>query len=496
MSELEVKSCVDRARVASKDWQVLSYKDRATFIIKAKDILLRDSEKIAELISKENGKPVMEAFAHDIMPVLDLMKYFAKNTEKILARHKVHLGKWEYIGRRSTIDYYPYGVVGVIAPWNFPLSIPLGEVVMALMAGNTVVCKPSEYTPKVGAVMTAIFKEAGLPQDVLHVVQGDGSVGAALVDAGCDKIVFTGSVNTGKKIMAACAETLTPVTLELGGKDPMIVFEDADLDLASSAAVWGAFCNSGQICASVERVYVHKKIYDEFLTLIISKTKALRQGDGLSENVDVGAMTAKMQLDKVNEQVQDAVRKGATVLTGGCLNAKLSGFYFEPTILVDVDHSFSVVIEETFGPVMPVMPFDLEEQAIKLANDSDYALNAYVWGRDWVRNHYVAKKLVAGTVTINDSVFTHALPQTPWGGPKLSGIGRTHGEEGLKDLVRVRHMHENECVSKKKYFWWYPYTPEKIVLFKNLAQAMYGKGPTRLKALIKYLKAMLSIHVS
>ncbi|MBU0506803.1 MAG: aldehyde dehydrogenase family protein [bacterium] len=496
MNENDVRVAVTKAHQAQADWQALSYKKRATYILKAKDILLRDSDKIAALISKENGKPLMEAFAHDIMPVLDLMLYFSKNTEKLLARHKIHLGKWEFVGRRSYIDYYPYGVVGVIAPWNFPLSIPLGEVVMALMAGNTVVCKPSEYTPLVGNVMSDLFKEAGLPNDVFQVFQGDGAVGAHLVGAGCDKIVFTGSVNTGKKIMAACAKTLIPLTLELGGKDPMIVFEDADLDLASSAAVWGAFCNSGQICASVERVYVHKEVYDEFLSLIISKTKQLRQGEGVSESIDVGAMTAKMQLDKVNAQVQEAVQRGANILTGGCLNSKLSGLYFEPTILTEVDHSFTVVKDETFGPVMPVMPFDIEEQAVKLANDSEYALNAYIWGRDWVRNHRIAKKLIAGTVTINDSVFTHALPQTPWGGPKLSGMGRTHGEVGLKDLVRMRHVHENECVCKKKYFWWYPYSPEKITLFKNLSIAMYGKGLPRLKALFKYFKAMMKVRVS
>ncbi len=496
MSETQIKDVVQSARSVQPMWQEMGFEKRAEYILKARDILLEEIDPVTALISKENGKPLVEALGQDIIPVLDLMTYFAKKSKKILRDKKLCLGKWNFVGRRSFLEYYPYGVVGVIAPWNFPLSIPLGEVVMALMAGNTVVCKPSEFTPFVGKKIEEIFEKAGLPQDVFSLVTGDGLTGAALVSSGCDKIVFTGSVATGKKIMAACSQSLTPITLELGGKDPFIVFEDADVDRASSAAVWGAFCNSGQVCASVERVYVQENIYDNFVSLVIEKTKLLRQGDGLSTNSDIGAMSSEMQIKKVQAQVVEAVQKGAKVLFGGDYQEGLKGYFYQPTVLVDVDHSFAIVNDETFGPVMPIMKFSSEAEVVHLANDSEYGLNAYVWGKNKARNKRVASQLIAGTVNINETVFTHALPQTPWGGPKQSGVGRTHGEVGLLDLVQIRHVHENKCVYKKKYFWWYGYGPEKFSLLKNLALSLYGKGFTRAKAAVKYLVGMFRVDVN
>lgn len=482
-----IQKVLQDSKKAFQKWSELSFDDRARFILKARDILLSEQLQVAELISKENGKPVQEALGNDIVPVLDLMTHFAKKTKRLLKNQKIKLGKWGAMGRSSYVEFYPYGVVAVISPWNFPLSIPLGEVCMALMAGNTVILKPSEYTPLVAEKIIDLFKRAGLPQNVLQVVHGLGDVGAALVDSGVNKVVFTGSVPTGKKIMAACAKNLTSLTLELGGKDPFLVFKDANLDVASSAAVWGAFSNSGQICASVERLYVHESIAQEFTDLVVRKTKMLRQGSGQNPDVDVAAMTAGMQVEKVLSQIESARQNGAQILTGGKLNAGLKRSYLEPTVLTQVDHDFEIVREESFGPILPIMTFKTTEEAIQKANDSEFALNAYIWSKNKSFAKRVASELVAGTVNINETVFTHALPQTPWGGPKSSGLGRTHGVEGLLDLVQIRHVHTNHFPSKKNAFWWFGYSSQKIELLMLLSQTLFGKGFNRLKSLIKFL---------
>jgi len=487
LDDAAVIRAVASARAAQPAWAALGFSGRKKFLLAARDKILSSIDAIALLISEENGKPIAEAIGNDIMPVLDLMTYFAGQAEKILKKERLKLGKWTLMGRRSHLEYYPYGVIGVIAPWNFPFSIPMGEVAMALMAGNTVVLKPSEHTPLIGLKVQEVFDSIGLPKDVLKTVTGDGLTGAALIKARVDKIAFTGSVPTGKKIMAACAEHLIPVTLELGGKDPMLVFEDADLDVASSAAVWGAFCNSGQVCASVERVYVHHSIADEFTRQVVEKTKKLRQGNGQSADVDIGAMTMELQLKKVEAHVADAKKRGAKILVGGEREAQAKGWFFPPTVMTGVDHSFLVVKDETFGPVLPIMTFKTEEDAVHLANDSDYGLNAYIWTKDRARGERLASRMVAGTVTLNDSVFTFALPMTPWGGPKQSGLGRTHGALGLLDLVQVRHIHINTQAAKRNFFWWYSYSPEKIVMMKTLCLALFGKGFSRIAALLKFI---------
>lgn len=484
----DVCVAVENASLAQKEWEQLGFDKRKKYLLKLIDVIQENLDDIASLISKETGKPILEALGNDIMPVMDLIYYFAHKSEKLLRKEKIKLGKWGVLGRKSHLEFYPIGVIGVISPWNFPFSIPMGEVAMALMVGNTVVLKPSEYTSLVGVKIKELIEKAGFPKNVFQLVTGGGEVGAALVGSGVDKIAFTGSVNTGKKIMSAAAETLTPVTLELGGKDPFIVFKDANLDVASSAAVWGAFCNSGQVCASVERVYVEEEVKEKFEKLVVEKTKMIRQGLGDSFDTDMGSMTAKMQIDKVVAQVEDAKAKGAKILCGGEKNSDFKGYFFKPTVLTDVDESFAIIKEETFGPVLPIMIFQTEDEVIKKANDSEYALNAYVWTSDMKKAKRIASQIVAGTVNINESLFTHALPQTPWGGPKQSGIGRTHGAMGLLDLVEVRHVHLNKVVKKKNFFWWYGYSEEKVAMLKTLMAALFGKGFSRLKALFKFLK--------
>src|SRR2546423_4125411 len=465
----EVAQAVESAREAQKAWAKLSYSERASIVMRARSIVLDEIEIIALLISRETGKPVSEAISMEITPTLDLMQYFARRTARLLKSEKIDIGQYGLMGRSSRIVYKPLGVVGIISPWNFPWAIPLGEVVMALMAGNAVVLKPSELTPLVGLRIKKVFARAGLPDGLLHVMTGDGSTGQSLVEAFVDKIMFTGSVATGKRVAERAASRLVPVVLELGGKDPMIVMEDADLLTAASAAVWGAFSNAGQACASVERCYVHSKIAPQFVEHVVRQTRALRQDVGAREDTDIGSMSSERQLQTVERHVDEAVARGARVLTGGQRARSLPGPFYEPTVLVNVDHSMAVMREETFGPVLPIMTFETADEAVRLANDSIYGLTASVWTRDSRRGRLIAEQLEAGTVMVNEVLYTHALAQTPWGGMKQSGLGRTHGRLGLLELVAPQHVHVNR-IPFVPDLWWFRYTPHASKLFRGLAK--------------------------
>ena len=341
---------------------------------------------------------------------------------------------------------------------------------MALMAGNSVVLKPSELTPLVALKIGDVFARAGLPAGVLEVVTGDGTTGRGVVEAGVDKIMFTGSVPVGRSVAAAAARKLIPVVLELGGKDPMIVFEDADLEAASEAAVWGAFANSGQACASVERCYVHERVAEEFVTRVVEKTRALRQGAG-GAACDLGSMSSERQFRVVEEHVREAVERGARVLAGGgrTRGCNERGWFHEPTVLADVDHTMAVMREETFGPVLPVMTFKSEDEAIRLANDSSFGLTASVWTRSTRRGLRVARRVEAGTVMVNEVLYTHGIAQTPWGGLKQSGLGRTHGRLGLLEMVAPVHVHTNR-LARLEDLWWFNYSPDAARLFRSLAR--------------------------
>ncbi|MDT5270549.1 MAG: hypothetical protein QOH49_2735 [Acidobacteriota bacterium] len=466
----EVAAAVERARAAQKGWGALSFKERAAVVMRARALVLEGMDEIAELISRESGKPAAEAIAMEIVPALDLMQFFARKAKRMLRPEKIDIGLYRFLGRTSIIEYRPLGVVGIISPWNFPWATPLGEVVMALMAGNAVVLKPSELTPFVGLKVGEVFTRAGLPEGLLEVVTGDGTTGAALVEAGVDKIMFTGSVPTGKRVAEAAARRLLPVVLELGGKDPMIVFEDADISAASEAAVWGAFANSGQACASVERCYVHESIVEEFTRRVVEKAKALRQvADGGA--CDLGSMSSERQLRTVEEHVGDAVARGARVLAGGGRSKGCSerGWFHEPTVLDGVDHSMTVMREETFGPVLPIMAFRDEAEAVTLANDSPFGLTASVWTRDIRRGRRVASRIEAGTIMVNEVLYTHGIAQTPWGGVKQSGLGRTHGRLGLLEMVAPYHIHVNRLAFMQDV-WWFAYTPGAASLFRSLAR--------------------------
>jgi succinate-semialdehyde dehydrogenase/glutarate-semialdehyde dehydrogenase len=473
-SAVAVGQAAERARSAQKQWAALSFRERGALVMKARAIVLEEMDEIAQLVSRESGKPTAEALAMEVVPTLDLMQFFARKSEAMLRPERIDIGLYRFMGRTSQIVYRPLGVVGIISPWNFPWAIPLGEVVMALMAGNSVLLKPSELTPLVALKIADVFQRAGLPRGVLEVLTGDGSTGAALVEAAPDKIMFTGSVATGRRVAEAAARRLIPVVLELGGKDPMIVFEDADLDAASSAAVWGAFANSGQACASVERCYVQRTVAEEFRRRVLEKARSLRQAveeAGTDGGVDLGAMSSERQLLTVEEHIRDAVERGARVLMGGGRSRGLpsGGWFHEPTILDKVDHTMLVMREETFGPILPLMQFADEEEAIRLANDSPFGLTASIWTRNLARGRRVAARIEAGTIMVNEVLYTHGIAQTPWGGVKQSGTGRTHGRLGLLELVAPHHIHVNR-LARLHDVWWFNYTPGAAALFRSLAR--------------------------
>ena len=479
----EVARAVESARGAQAAWSALSYAERGRVVLRARAAVLDELDAIAELISRESGKPVAEALIMELVPTLDLMQFFARRTARMLRPEKIDIGQYALMGRSSRILYQPLGVVGIISPWNFPWAIPLGEVVMALMAGNAVVLKPSELTPLVGVKIGEVFARADLPQGLLTVLTGDGTTGAALVEAGADKIMFTGSVATGRRVAEAAARRLIPCVLELGGKDPFVVFEDANLEAAAQAAVWGAFANAGQACASVERCYVHEQIAEEFTARVVELTGALRQDAGTREGTDIGAMSSARQREIVESHVRDALERGARLLVGGGRGRSVHGSFHEPTVLDKVDHTMELMREETFGPVLPLMTFRTEEEAVALANDSPYGLTASVWTRDIRRGERVAERLEAGTVMVNEVLYTHGIAQTPWGGVKLSGTGRTHGRQGLLELVSARHIHVNR-LARLHDLWWFNYTPRAVELFRGFARRFTTGSPLQTSLLL------------
>lgn len=465
----EVKQAVDKARAAQPAWAKLSYEARGQFVLRARELVLAQLEEIATLIATETGKPKPEATSMEIVPTLDLMHYFATKTAKLLKPTRIDLSQYGFMGRSSQVIYKPVGVVGIISPWNFPWATPLDEVVMALMSGNAAVLKPSELTPLTALKIREIFEGAQLPEGLLEIVTGDGTTGAALVEAHVEKIMFTGSVATGKRVAEAAAKYLTPVVLELGGKDPMIVLDDANVANAARAAIWGAFCNSGQACASIERCYVQETVADKFIEAVIAETKALRQGDPAADEIDIGAMTTERQLLTVENHIADAVARGAEIRSGGKRVHSQRGWFHEPTVMTNVDHSMTLMVDETFGPVLPIMRFKSDEEAVRLANDSTYGLTACVFTTDLERGRKLAKQIDAGTVMVNEVVYTHAVAQTPWGGVKQSGYGRTHGRLGLLELVNHQHVHVNGIPGLPDV-WWFRYTGLASELFRGLAK--------------------------
>lgn len=483
----EVRAAVDRAREASSSWAGLGYAERGRYLRRLKEIILEDADAIAQLVCREGGKPIVECYSAELFPACDFLEYFSRHAEKLLREKRLRMRMMDFLGRRAVLTYRPLGVVGIISPWNYPFYLAVGQSAMALVVGNTVVLKPSELTPLVGERIGELFRKADFPAGVIEVVLGDGRTGAALVDSGLSKIVFTGSETTARKILEGAARQLTPVVLELGGKDPMIVCEDADLAVTSSGAVWGAFVNSGQTCASVKRLYVAETVANRFLDMLVGKTRRLKQGIPTDPTVELGSMISGPQLEKVAEQVERALRQGAKLLHGGRRAPGLPGHFFQPTIFEISDHTPDIAREETFGPVLVVKRVKDEEEAIRLANDSPFGLTASVWTTDLERGRTIADRLEAGTVYINECAYTGGVCETPWGGMKRSGFGRTNSFLGLLELVQPVHVNTNLRPHRRSP-WWYPYGEKLYQLFRAVLPATFRPG---IGAKIRSLPALL-----
>ncbi|WP_110929212.1 aldehyde dehydrogenase family protein [Bacillus massiliglaciei] len=474
------------ARKAQVSWAAFSIKKRLAFLKKLRLLMVERMEEMAEAISQDTGKVKTEALVADIMPVIEGIRHIEKTAEKNLARQKKATPLLMF-GRKSYVDYMPRGAVLVISPWNYPLQLAMIPIVSALAAGNSVVAKPSEVTPYVGVYMERLFREAGFPKGTVQFAHGGKELGALLTNAKPDYIFFTGSVRTGKIIGELAAKELIPVTLELGGKDPMIIFKDANLERAANAAIWGGFTNSGQVCMSVERVYAERTIYLEFLKLIKEKTLSLRQGASVDD--DIGSMTFPAQREIVSSHIRDALEKGAILETGKYpdqwkLDEKT--LFLEPMILSGADHSMKAVTEETFGPVLPIIPFDTEEEAVNLANDSKYGLNSSVWTEDLAKADRVTKQLVTGAVNINDVLGTVANHELPFGGAKQSGIGRYHGENGLRIFCHEKAVMIHSGKGKTE-IQWYPYK-KKYDSFLSLFKNYFGRRTNWINLIKDYIK--------
>ena len=461
-----VPEIVARARSAQKAWGDLPVRDRVDAVAKVKKRLLSRAQEIAELLHKECGKPIEEAALAEVLPNADLVDYWALAIEELIDGVMVELDPLTYPGKLGRVHRDPRGVVALITPWNYPVAIPLRTLIPALLAGNAVVFKPSEVTPRAGALVASLFKDA-VPDGVLEIVQGAGDAAQAVIAAGVDAVVFTGSVATGKRVAVACAERLVPCSMELGGKDAAIVLADCKLERTARGLVWGAFTNAGQNCASIERVYVERPIADKLIARVVELTKELRAG------VDTGVITTQRQAAIVRRHLAEAVAKGAEVLAGGAPEG--DSLAFPPTVVKLSSEDCALMQEETFGPILPIVLVDGADDAIARTNASRFGLTTSVWTKKVRKGRDLARRLKSGVVTINNHGFTAALPAAPWTGAGDSGYGITNGPHALAELTRPRFVLEDTSGAKTE-LWWYPYTPALRSVAFSMARARGGAG--------------------
>lgn len=476
-STAEVDAAYARAREAYAVLRKMSVSERLAEVAKLRRYVVKHREHICERIVSETGKTPTEAMLTEVFPSLDLIQHYEKTAEKTLAVEKQPT-PLILMGKKSKVYYEPIGPVLVISPWNYPFNLSFCPIVTALVAGNPVIFKPSEYTPLQG-LLEEIFERSGFLKNAVQVIYGGREVGQHCIDGQPAKVFFTGSENAGKAIMAHCARYLIPVELELGGKDPLIVFDDANLRRVANGALWGAFTNSGQTCTSVERIYVQEGVYNEFLAIFkeeIERIKTPLQQTATCDprDMDMGCMTAPFQVRKVEEQIEDAVAKGARIEIGG---SRPEGTQcIPPTVVSGVTPDMKIYYEESFGPVVTIAPFKTEDEAIKLANDSPYGLSASVWSDDLDRADRVAREIVTGNVSINNVLATQGNAALPFGGTKASGMGRYKGTHGLYSFCNIKAIMVDRNSGRYEPIW-YPYTTGKYNLFSKLVQHCFDGGP-------------------
>ncbi len=463
-----------RARAAQPEWEAYGFEGRARVLSRAQKWLMDNAGRVVETIVSETGKTYEDAQLAEIGYAGNAFGFWAKMGPRYLADESVKSSQILVKGKKLILRYRPLGLIGVIGPWNYPLTNSFGDCIPALMAGNSVILKPSEITPLTSLLMAEGLRECGLPEGVMQIATGRGATGAALVEH-VDMIMFTGSTKTGIKVAEGAARRLIPASLELGGKDPMVVLADADLERAANFATYYSMQNAGQTCISIERVYVEEPVYDEFVAKVSEKVRALRVGkpEGFG-SVEVGAITFPPQMDTIKDHVADAVAKGARVLTGGNEVAGV-GRFFEPTVLVDVDHTMKCMTEETFGPTLPIMKVRDADEAVRLANDSPYGLGASVFSRDTARGEAVARRLEAGAANVNDAMINYTVLELPMGGAKASGLGSRHGAGGIRKYCSQQAIVVTRLGMKKELFM-YPYKSRTSKLLAGVFKLMYGRG--------------------
>ncbi|WP_116367531.1 aldehyde dehydrogenase family protein [Parahaliea mediterranea] len=428
----DVAEAIARARRAQPAWAATPIRERAKIAERALQLVLERQDEIIDTVVAETGKARTDAMSMEIFSVADSLCYYAKNAEQFLKPRKRKVPGIIGIAKQLRIVYKPLGVVGLITPWNGPFVLVMNQAVQALLAGNTVVAKGSEVTPYSARLAETILRDAGLPEGVLQVLLGDGDTGAAIVRGGVDKVSFTGSVATGRKVAEACASQLIPCTLELGGNDAMIVCADADLDRAADGAWLGSCMNTGHYCCGTERIYVVASVYDEFLRRVLDKGKQVKQGSQHGWEEDVGAVFWDRQMAIIEAHVEDARAKGATIHMGGRRNPDLPGLYYEPTVITEVDHRMDIMNLETFGPILCIQKVASEEEALQLANDSEFGLNGNVWTKDKEKGYRLAQAIDTGSCSVNDMAVSYGIPAAPFGGRKQSGVGQVNGKKGLR----------------------------------------------------------------
>jgi acyl-CoA reductase-like NAD-dependent aldehyde dehydrogenase len=471
----QLRAMAERGRAAQPAWEALGFDGRGKILRRAQKWVTDNAERIAQTIVDESGKTHEDALLAEVAYAANAFGFWAKHAPDYLGDERVRSANPFVLGRKLLVRYRPLGLVGVIGPWNYPLTNSFGDCIPAMAAGNAVILKPAEATPLTSLLLAEGMKEVGLPEGIYQVAPGKGSeIGPELIDL-ADMIMFTGSTETGKSIMERASRTLTPVSLELGGKDPMIVLADADVERAANAAAFYSMQNGGQTCISIERVYVEAPIYDDFVARVSQKVGALRQGAPAGPgSVDVGAVTIPPQMELIARHVDDARKAGAKVLVGGHAHTD-KGNYYEPTVLVDVDHSMSAMTEETFGPTLPIMKVSNADEAVRLANDSPFGLAASVWTKDAARGEEIARRVEAGAVCVNDAQLNYLVLELPMGGWKTSGMGQRHGAQGIRKYARQQSLLITRLAPKKDLHM-YPYKARTTKLLVRAIKLLYGRG--------------------